>query len=423
MAATTNTTTETVLSKLFNPLSPLLADCKNTRSCPSLSDQEWLETGVLRVLSNEPSGRSFLQKRFDAGLNLITRSHFFESLKSLRRLRLCREVNAALLDYRKRYYHRSDPFKSYRLLDDFDIYAGDGHYHKAAAHDPLKQGKKYPVQHFYSINLRSKSLSHLTLADTSGQRKREHDIHALKRLSIDALRQNAKKGRKVLYVWDKAGIDFMQWFKWKHTAGIYFISREKENMRLEVIGHLPVEDIAINKGVQSFEIVGTSQGVAVNRVRYQCPISKKEFSFLTNLTVIPPGLVAYLYNSRWDIEKTFDEVKNKLGEKKAWATSDTAKSMQAQFICIAYNLTLNLESQAKHCGIENKKENTRRKKRLQSNLPKNKQARNRLPAYLRRPKKATQRPLKFIRWLRNNLFVNTSWTCAITRLRTIYAVF
>ncbi len=423
MATTINTSSETVFSKLFYPLKSLLIGCKNTRVCPSLPDQQWLETGVLRVLSDESSGRSFLQKRFDGGLSLITRSHFFESLKSLRRLRLCQEVSTALLDYRKRYYHRSDPFKSYRLLDEFDIYAGDGHYHSAATHDLRKQGKKYPVQHFYSINLRSKSLSHLTLADTSGQRKKEHDSRALKRLSIDALRQNAKKGRKVLYVWDKAGIDFFQWFKWKHSAGIYFISREKENMNLEVIGQLPFEKTAINKGVKGFEIVGTSQGVSVNRIRYQCPLSKKQFHFITNLSHIPPGLVAYLYKTRWDIEKAFDEIKNKLGEKKAWATSETAKSMQAQFICMAYNLTLILESQATHCGIENRKENARRRKRLQNSLPKHKQTKKGLPAYLRRPKMATQRPLRFIRWLRNNLFLDTSWTCAITRLRTIYAVF
>lgn len=188
MATTINTTKETIYSKLLNPLNTLLADCENTRNCPSLPDHEWLETGVSRVLSNEPSGRSFLQKRFDVCLNLTTRSPFFESLKSARRLRLCQEVNRVLLDYRKRYYQRSDSFKSYRILDDFDIYAGDGHYHKAAAHDPLKQGKKYSVQHFYSINLRSKSLSHLTLADTSGQRKKEHDARSLKRLSADTLR-------------------------------------------------------------------------------------------------------------------------------------------------------------------------------------------------------------------------------------------
>jgi hypothetical protein len=53
------------------PLNTLLADCENTRYCPLLPDHEWLETGVSGVLS-EPSGRSFLQKRFDVGLNLST---------------------------------------------------------------------------------------------------------------------------------------------------------------------------------------------------------------------------------------------------------------------------------------------------------------------------------------------------------------
>jgi len=423
MATTSNTTMETVYSKLFNPITSLLKGCKNIRNCPSLPDREWIETGVARVLSNESSGRSFLQRRFDAGLGLITRSHFFESLKSARRLRLCQEINEALRDQRKRYHQRLDPFKAYRALDTYDIYAGDGHYHGAAAHDRKKQGKKYPVQHFYSINLRSKSLSHLTLADTSGQRKKEHDIHALKRLTTSKLRQGAKKGRKVLYVWDKAGIDFRQWFKWKYSAGIYFISREKSNMRLETMGYSPFENTAVNKGVNSFEIAGTSQGVSINRIRYTCPLSGKCFSFITNLNDIPPGLIAYLYKKRWDIEKTFDDIKNKLGEKKAWATSITAKTTQAQFICIAYNLTQNLENQIKNRTVENKTEDARREKRLQKSLPKDGRVRRWFPDYLKKPQKATQRPLKFIRWLRNNLFTDTPWNHAVNRLKTIYAVF
>jgi len=46
-------------------------------------------------------------------------------------------------------------------------------------------------------------------------------------------------------------------------------------------------------------------------------------------------------------------VKNKLSEKKAWATSDTAKNMQAQFICIVHNLMLILEQCLKKEGVEN----------------------------------------------------------------------
>ena len=41
----------------------------------------------------------------------------------------------------------------------------------------------------------------------------KHDMHVLKRLDADVLRQHAPKGRKVLYVWDKAGIDFHAWHR------------------------------------------------------------------------------------------------------------------------------------------------------------------------------------------------------------------
>jgi len=46
---------------------------------------------------------------------------------------------------------------------------------------------------------------------------------------------------------------------------------------------------------------------------------------------IPPGLIARIYKMRWDIEKVYDEMKNKLDEQKAWASTPTAKTMQAHF--------------------------------------------------------------------------------------------
>ena len=37
------------------------------------------------------------------------------------------------------------------------------------------------------------------------------------------------------------------------------------------------------------------------------------FSFLTSEYTLPPGVIAHLCRLRWEIEKTFDELKNKLG--------------------------------------------------------------------------------------------------------------
>jgi hypothetical protein len=417
-------TSKTVFEKLIQPLSGLIHQCTHRRECKKLSDQQWIETGLLRILSNEYSGRAFLQKLFDSAGIVIKRSHFFETLKSKRRLNMGREVGSLLYEILRKDYSHNDPFSCFSELCDYDIHAGDGHYHGAAVHDVKKFGKKYPTQHFYSVDLRTHALKHLTLADTSGTRKREHDTRALKRLDIKTLRQAAPKGRKVLYVWDKAGIDFMQWFKWKYAGGIYFISREKNNMELMVLADLDYDKTnPVNAGVQSYQLVGCSAGMSIYRVIYRCPLSGDTYHFVTNVSKVSPGLIAYLYKTRWDIEKIFDEVKNKLFEKKAWATSDTAKSMQAQFICLAHNLMLIFEDWLKKEGVDNEIENKRKIKRLKKSLTLAQLKKEALPIFLTTPKRPTQRSVKFIRWLRNNLFMNTSWRDAVGSLERIYAVF
>ena len=77
----------------------------------------------------------------------------------------------------------------------------------------------------------------------------------------------------------------------------------------------------------------------IRRITYWCPESNEVMSFLTNVfDDIPPGVIVYLYKRRWDIEKIFDTVKHSYQEMKAWASGDTAKSIQAHFICLQHNL-------------------------------------------------------------------------------------
>jgi hypothetical protein len=421
---TPSPTPKTVFEKLTQPIIGLVDKCNHKRKCNTLTDHEWIETGVLRMLSQEPSGRAFLQNLSDSGRSDIKRSLFFETLKSERRLKLCSGVCLSLYETMRLRNLQTDPFASFAALDGYDIYAGDGHYHGAAAHDERKGGKKHPTQHFYSVDLRSHALRHLALADTSGTRKREHDTRALKRLDIETLRQSAPKGRKVIYVWDRAGIDFFQWFKWKHVGGVYFVSREKKNMDLMVMADLGYDkNDPINAGVQSYQLVGCSAGVTMHRVVYQCPISGKVYRFVTSLSTVPPGIIAYLYKTRWDIEKIFDQIKNKLSENKAWATSETAKRMQAQFVCIVHNLMLILEGCIEKEGIGNKLENSRRSKRLEKALAGSRISIDKLPAFFKQPKRATQRSVKFIRWLRNHLYINASWRESLGPLKRIYAVY
>ena len=342
--------------------------------------------------------------------------------KSARRLALVAEVshglatNLPVLD--------APLWKSLPELEAFEIYAGDGHFHAAAAHDrrASEDGLKYAVGHFFALNLRSHALAHLALADQL-ERKKEHDMRALKRTSLEALRQGAASGRKVLYVWDRAGIDFRQWHRWKQSGAVYFLSREKENMALEVIAQKAWERAdPRNQGVLANELVATSQGVCVRRVRYRCALRGEEFSFLTSEQTLPPGVIAHLYRLRWEIEKTFDELKNKLGETKAWASSPEAKAMQAHFLCMAHNLMVRCEAELERVhGVRNEAELERRAQRLEKEERRLAKQNVALPVLVRTLQRLTQRSVKFIRWLRVQLFAQPHHAPAIAALRQLYA--
>ena len=406
----------------FAPLLEQVGCAKNQRECKELSDNTWMILGTRRALEDHPSGRAFLQHLHASGREAPEVSHFFESLKSQRRLALSSEV---CLTLSKRPKAKPDDILSgAKELESFELYAGDGHLHAAAAHDPhSSDGSKYATGHLFSLNLRTHALSHLGVADQVN-RKKEHDMRALKRLDIETLRRGAPAGIKVLYVWDRAGIDFRQWHQWKQRSGIYFLSREKENMNLEIIGTNAFDaNDPRNAGVIADEIVATSAGVSVRRIRYYCPIRREEFSFITNVISVPPGLLVHLYRIRWDIEKVFDQLKNKLGETKAWASSANAKTMQAHFLCIAHNLMLLCEDTLESVhGIRNEAEIKRRAERLDQLCVELAKQNQHLPLLIKASQRLTQRSLKFIRWLRVQLFGQPLHQNPLDALRSLFAV-
>ena len=78
-------------------------------------------------------------------------------------------------------------------MDKFHKCGGDGHYHKSATHDPRIGDVKYSTQHFYCINYRSWAMSHIQVTDAGNNKKKEHDLKALKRSEKNVLRQLAIK--------------------------------------------------------------------------------------------------------------------------------------------------------------------------------------------------------------------------------------
>ena len=366
------------------------------------------------------SGREWVQHIQMTINSRLSVGHFFASLRSPRRLRLLEDINFSLrnkIDVSTAHSEK-DPLTSIPELNGYAIYASDGHVEAAATNSLPQFGKIRPVAAFYAINLRTRSLSLLDIARPRGIKTAEHDMPVLKRLGSTVLRMGQPKGTKVIHVYDPAVIDYHAWVAWK-ARGLYIITREKLNSAAEVQGNLPYDtNDQRNNGVVSDQLVGTGAGYLLRRIVYSDPATQVEYTFLTNVLDVPPGVVSFLYKLRWDIEKTFDEKKNKLGEKQAWATSETARAQQAQFVCITYNLMTLLENQLDEVeGIRDEKVHHRKTKRAEEMLKEIKERNMKPNALVAQHRRATQRSLQFIRWLRYCLEAPTSWRREVEILR------
>ena len=174
-----------------------------------------------------------------------------------------------------------------------------------------------------------------------------------------------------------------------------------------------------NAGVSDDELVSPSSGGAMlRRVTYIDPISQNKYVYLTTEVTLPPWSIVLIYKHRWDIEKVFDELKNKLLETKSWSTNEAGKQVQAQALCLTHNLMVIFEEvlRQREC-IDNHAERKRKKNR---NEQMEKDGGNFISSALQR---FTVRSVKFIRWLRNFVYREASWGHSLARLRQIYAVF
>ena len=163
-------------------------------------------------------------------------------------------------------------------------------------------------------------------------------------------------------------------------------------MALEVMGELEWDrNDPVNAGIQSVELVAGCAGVLIRRIRYLEPLTGENLTFLTSEMTLPAGLIAWLYKLRWDIEKVFDQLKNKLDEQPAWASTPTAKIIQAQFICLTHNLLLRVEAQLRVEGIENQAEIKRKAQELVKAVAIATQAGRKIPSPVLALQRLTQR--------------------------------
>ena len=132
--------------------------------------------------------------------------------------------------------------------------------------------------------------------------------------------------------------------------------------------------------------------------------------FASGRARLPPGILVLLYKHRWDEEKVFDVLKNKMEERKSWASSDEAKQAHAIFECLAHNLLLFLEDRIiKEEGMVDECEREKDLGRKREGSPqclRLKKVGNMVNTAINR---ATQRTQRFIRWVRNRIYMQAPW--------------
>ena len=143
---------------------------------------------------------------------------------------------------------------------------------------------------------------------------------------------------------------------------------------------------------------------------------------MTNALELPPGVLAELYRRRWEIEKVFDQFKNKLGQKQAWGSSLVAQETQARFLIRTHNRRLIYEQgiESRH-GVENQAEDQRRNQRTAQMIKRATNQGTPLSTLVIQARRAPQRSVKFVRWRRQSLRDQLTEASAVLQLRLLYA--
>lgn len=154
------------------------------------------------------------------------------------------------------------------------------------------------------------------------------------------------------YMIDKAYVDFDALFRF-HLAGAYWVSRPKDNMRYEIIGHRTLTEADRKASVTGdFIIRLTTKSVYLypEPIRAVCVYDEdagEEIVFITNNFDISASEVACLYRHRWDIEVFFKWVKQNIVVKTLWGYSENAVRTHLWVAIIAYLILARIKANYK----------------------------------------------------------------------------
>lgn len=402
---------DSVDEEFIAPVMTLVRDyCRSARETPGFSDELFVRRGLQRVLQTCESGRAFLQDLGDVG-ETLARTTFFDALHSKRRLAMIAEVAEQSYKQFSRQLAQRDWLEEFPELARRAVWAVDGHQIEHAVHAIRDtKGGRVPAGMIYGLCLHSGLVR--PMAPFQGDGRHGHEFPVFKTHHGKWLRLDEREEMPIV-IGDPAYIDVQYWSLKKIRREAIIITREKENMKPEIIAANPFDSgDPVNRGVEADETAGYPSGGHLRRIRYRDPATGELFVFITTNYNLRPGLIALLYLLRWKIEKTYDVFKNKLLEQKAWANGSTAHLCQAHFIALLYNLLVLLQARLEEAGIYELKIERKAARRKAQTPPE-----KIVPSH-EMVRHAGVLTCQFVRLVRNCLRHGTGWSEALPMFRT-----
>jgi hypothetical protein len=170
-----------------------------------------------------------------------------------------------------------------------------------------------------------------------------HDVNVLDQLSPEA---------GAFYVMDRGYLDFNRLFR-LHSAGSFFITRAKSNLRAQRRYSHPVDRTTGVICDQTVVLTGfysrQSYDAPLRRIRFKDPETSKSLVFLTNNLTLPALTITELYRCRWQVELFFEWIKQHLRIKQFYGTSENAVKTQIWTAVSTYVLVAIVK---KRLGVE-----------------------------------------------------------------------
>jgi len=352
-------TNDTVLGELLDPVVDALDRVRyQPKVFRGLKMGELISLGVLRHLQGVKTLREQVQKLFhlapdETSRPPLARSTWSDALRSGRRSQVLHDVVGVLVEKARSVL--PDRLAAIPGLGDRLVCAIDGTYQQESAH----YGRRTPRQ---GGDDNPKGHGLLTMCDVRMgcavesyvETRNQHELHTLR--DYEKAPQAWTHKKNVLWLVDRGLISAPLWDAKKRKLKSTVITRMKSRLVVEHAEDRDVAAIPENRDVVRDETIALcSSSETWRRVTF-CNDAGEEIVFLTNELALEPGVIAFLYLRRWDVEKCFDMWKNDFSQAKAWGKDPVAIQNQTYLAIITHLLlAMLLHEKAEPWGIGDEK--------------------------------------------------------------------